>query len=93
MTSSPPSLAGVRLINALVDTGAIDIRMIDQIEWSALALTLSRSGTAHSGLSDSINPAIASPFLIDTTITVVANTNYTFLLVGTAGANTDRLWC
>lgn len=101
VTSSPPPLAGVRFINALADTGAVDIRMIDQVEWSALALTLAfRSGTEHQPTEakarrirvfpTSTNPAVTSQFLIDTTITVAANTNYTFLLVGSARANTDR---
>lgn len=99
--SSPPPLAGVRFINALADTSAVDIRMIDQVEWSALALSLAfRSGTEHQPTEakarrirvfpESEDPAITSRFMIDTTITFQANTNHTVLLTGSARANTDR---
>jgi hypothetical protein len=37
-----PPLGGVRFINAVPDGGAVDIRMVDQIEWSASSV----SGTA-----------------------------------------------
>ena len=101
VSSSPPPLAAVRFINALADTGAVDIRMIDQLEWSAFALSLAfRSGTEHQPTEakarhirvfpTSTNPAVTSNFLIDTTITVQANTKYTFLLVGSARAGTER---
>jgi hypothetical protein len=45
-TPTLPALAGVRYINAVADTGAVDIRMIDQVEWSAVANNLNfRAGT------------------------------------------------
>jgi hypothetical protein len=96
-----PPLAGVRFINAMADTGAVDIRMIDQVPWSALALSLAfRSGTEHQPTEakarrirvfpTSTNPAVTSAWMLDTTITVAANQNYTLLLTGSAKNNTDR---
>lgn len=38
-----PPLGGVRFINAVADGGPVDIRMVDQIEWSASSV----SGTAN----------------------------------------------
>lgn len=94
---SPPPLAGVRFINAMADTGAVDIRMIDQLEWSAFALTLAfRSGTEHQPTEaksrrirvfpTSADPAVTSKFMLDTAITFTANTNYTLLLTGGSGS-------
>ena len=49
-----PPLGGVRFINAVPDGGAVDIRMVDQVEWSASSVTTSanyglpfRAGTIH----------------------------------------------
>lgn len=45
---NPPPLAGVRYINAVPDTFDVDIRTVDQIDWSATANRLRfRSGTEH----------------------------------------------
>lgn len=90
-----PALAGVRYINALPDTGAIDIRPMDQVEWSAWANALAfRSATEYQPTqtgarrvrmfpTDS-NPAITSAFMVDTTLTFEANVNYTVLVTGQA---------
>jgi hypothetical protein len=99
--TSPPPLAGVRFINAMADTGAVDIRMIDQVEWSALALSLAfRAGTEHQPTEaksrrirvfpTSRNPVVTSAFMLDTTLTFAANQNYTLLLAGSAKNNTDH---
>lgn len=87
-----PPLAGVRFINGLADSSAVDVRMIDQVPFSfqgiqALAF---RSGTEHQPVEakarkirvfpNSNNPAITSAFMVDTTITFAANTRYTLLL-------------
>jgi hypothetical protein len=96
-TLSPPPLAGVRFINAMADTGAVDIRMIDQVEWSAFALALAfRSGTEHQPTEaksrrirvfpTSPDPVVTSRFMLDTAITFTANTNYTLLLTGGSGS-------
>lgn len=49
-----PPLGGVRFINAVADGGAVDIRMVDQVEWSASSVSNSsnyglpfRAGTIH----------------------------------------------
>jgi hypothetical protein len=99
--TTPPPLAGVRFINAMADTAAVDIRMIDQVPWSALALSLAfRTGTEHQPTEakarrirvfpTSTNPVVTSAFMLDTMITFAANQNYTLLLTGSAKNNTDR---
>jgi hypothetical protein len=49
-----PPLGGVRFINAVPDGGPVDIRMVDQVEWSASSISGSssiglgfRAGTIH----------------------------------------------
>jgi hypothetical protein len=49
-----PPLGGVRFINAVPDGGPVDIRMIDQVQWSASSVSMSnyyglpfRAGTIH----------------------------------------------
>lgn len=50
-----PPLGGVRFINAVADGGPVDIRMVDQVEWSASSVSGSaaccglafRAGTIH----------------------------------------------
>jgi hypothetical protein len=97
-----PPLAGVRFINALSDTGAVDVSMIDQVNWSFANIEgyAYRAGSEHQPIAagarpirvfpNSTNAAIASTILLDTTITFTANTNYTLLLEGSARANTER---
>jgi len=96
-----PPLAGVRFINALSDTGAVDIRFIDQVEFSAVANALAyRSGTEHQPTEakarhlrvfpTSINPAITSGFMVDTTLTFTADSRVTLLLTGSARSKTAR---
>ncbi len=49
-----PPLGGVRFINAVADGGPVDIRMVDQVEWSATSVSTAgnyglpfRAGTIH----------------------------------------------
>jgi len=100
-----PPLAGVRFINALADTTSVDIRMVDQVEWSAVANNLAfRAGTEHQPTEAkarhirafaflSSNPTIdnVSKQLLDTTITLTANSQVTLLLTGSARAKTVQL--
>ncbi len=90
-----PAIGGVRFINAVADTGAVDIRMIDQVEFSAVGNAMTfRTGTEHQPTEakarhlrvfpTSTNPAITSNYLLDTTITITANSRQTLLLVGSA---------
>jgi hypothetical protein len=99
--SSPdiPPLAGVRFINAVADTGAVDIRMIDQIDFTPTASALNfRQGTEHQPTEakarhirvfpTSFNQAVTQNFLLDTTITISADSRVTLLLTGSARAKT-----
>lgn len=90
-----PPLAGVRWINAVSDTGAIDVRAIDQVEFSPVVNALAYTkGTEHQPVEakarhfrafiTSTNPAITSNPIVDTTITFAANQRYTVLITGAA---------
>jgi hypothetical protein len=95
-----PALAGVRYINALADTGRVDVRMVDQVEWSATANNLNfRQGIEHQPTEAkarhirvfsfaSMNVNVVSQVLVDTTISFAANTKATLLLTGSARAGT-----
>jgi uncharacterized protein DUF4397 len=96
-----PPLAGVRFINALSDTGAVDVSMIDAVNWSFSNIEgyAYRAGSEHQPIAagarqirvfpNSTNPAIASTILLEASITFNANTNYTLLLTGSARGNTE----
>ena len=97
---SRPPLAGVRYINAVPDTGRLDFRMVDQLEYSANTI----SGTGGLNFRDGTEyfPTEAKArrirvfsladtlvttvqqVVVDTTITFEANKNYTLLLAGTS---------
>src|SRR6185503_2154482 len=88
---STPPLGGVRFINAVADTGSVDITMIDQIEWSAKGVALAfRAGTEYFPTEaksrrvrvfpTSTNIIVTSHILLDTTLAVAANTRVTYLL-------------
>lgn len=90
-----PPFAEVRFINAVSDTGAVDIRMIDQVDLSPVANNLAfRAGTLYQQgeakarrirvFPTSINPAVTSTILLDTTITLQAGTRVTLMLTGNA---------
>ncbi len=90
-----PPLAGVRFVNGVSDTSAIDIRAIDQIAFSPVGNALAyRNGTEHQpteakdrhfrAFITSTNAAITSNPIVDTTLTFAANTRYTVLVTGAA---------
>jgi len=90
-----PPLAGVRFINSVNDTSAIDFRAIDQIQFSPVANALAYRGATEFQPTEakarhfrvfvtSQNQAIASHAIVDTTVTFAANTNYTMMLTGSA---------
>jgi len=94
-----PALGDVRFINAVADTGAVDITMIDQIDWSAKALNLNfRAGTQYwpteaktrhiRVFPTSRNIGVTSQILLDTQVDVAAGSRVTFLLTGSARAGT-----
>jgi hypothetical protein len=98
-----PPLSQVRIINALADTGGIDVHAIDQVELSPLANNLAyRAGTQYfpteAGVrqfrvfptSTDIN--VTSQILTDATITLPADTRLTLLVTGSARAGTVNIW-
>lgn len=97
-----PDLAGVRYINALADTGLVDIRMVDQVEWSVTANALNfRAGIEHQPTEAKARHirvfsfasravGVVSQVIVDTTITFAANSKSTLLLTGSARARTAR---
>ncbi len=97
-----PPLGGVRFINAVADGGPVDIRMVDQVEWSASSVNGAnlglafRAGTIHWATEakdrhirvfpSDSNITVTTQVLHDTTITIEANKNVTLLLVGSRAA-------
>ena len=97
-----PPLGGVRFINAVPDGGPVDIRMVDQVEWSASSVNSNsyglafRSGTIYWPTEAKARHVRVFPtdsllantttVLLDTTITVEANKNVTLMLVGSRAA-------
>lgn len=99
---TPPPNATVRYVNALNDTGSVDIAMIDQVEWSAYAKPLAfRAGSAYQ-ITEATEPrhirvfptstvaGVTSQIIHDTTITFTPGTRVTLLLTGSARARTVR---
>jgi hypothetical protein len=100
--TTPPANATVRYVNALADTGSVDIAMIDQVEWSAYAKPLAfRAGSAYQ-VTDatharhirvfptSTNAAVTSQIIADETLTFTPGTRVTLLLTGSARAKTAK---
>jgi hypothetical protein len=98
---SRPPLAGVRFINALPDTGTVDIRAIDQVEWSPVVNSLPyRTATEYQPIQADrarkfrVFPTdttfATSKFLIDGTLTFQPGHNYTVLVTGLARAGTQK---
>ena len=98
-----PALAGVRYINAVSDTGRIDVKMIDQVEWSANTVTPLnfREGMEHMPTEAkarrirafsyaSTNISVVQQIIADTTLTFAPNGRYTVLLTGSARAKTVK---
>lgn len=97
-TVTPPPHADVRYVNALADTGSVDIAMIDQVEWSVNAKPLAfRAASAYQPTDathprhirvfpTSTNAAVTSQIIDDETITFTPGTRVTLLLTGSARA-------
>ncbi len=94
-TPTLPPLGYVRFINAVADTLAVDIRAIDQVEFSPVVSDLRfRGGTNHQPIeaksrkfrvfATSRNIAVTQVPLLDATVDVVAGSRVTLLLVGNA---------
>jgi hypothetical protein len=100
---SLPPLAEVRFINAVNDTGGVDIHPVDIVElWAAANNLAYRAATAYfptkAGVrhlrvfptSTDIN--VTSQVIDDEQITLVAGNRYTLLLAGSARGKSARLW-
>jgi hypothetical protein len=96
-----PPLAQVRLVNGLTEGSAVDIRAVDQIEWSPVANNLAyRNATTHYPTEagarhlrvfpTSTEAAITSVPLLDVVVNFTADTRVTLLLTGSTAANTVR---
>lgn len=94
VTTTPPPLAYVRYVQAMPDTGQVDVRFVDKVEnFPALAFGY-RSVTPYQGIvagsrqmrvfPTSTDPAVASQVILDTTLTFTAGTYYTILHTGYA---------
>jgi hypothetical protein len=97
-----PPLAGVRFINAVPDGGPVDIRYVDQIEWSGSSVNdqniglAFRAATIHWATEAKARHirvfptndtlAVTTQALHDTTITIEPNKNITLMLVGSRAA-------
>jgi hypothetical protein len=103
VTTQPQNLARVRYVNALPDTGNVDIRMVDgPVANSPFASNLAFRGVTdwQGSLADrprqirvfnyGTTPELAATVLVDTTITFEANVDYTLVLTGSAVAGTQQ---
>jgi len=102
-TPALPPLAEVRFINGVSDTGAVDIRPVDQVEFSPVANNLQfRSATPYFPSAvgvrqfrvflTSTNIVVTSKIMLDALVTFTADSRMTLLLTGSARAGTLRLW-
>jgi hypothetical protein len=94
-TPSTPPHSDMRFINAVSDTGAVDIRFVDQIDLSPFANALAFRAASLTGYQPveaksrhlrvfptSLNIAITSQVLLDTTITIPDGQRFTLMLTG-----------
>ena len=92
---SVPPVGQVRFINAIADTLAVDVRAIDQVEYSPVVGELAfRRGTNYQPVeaksrqfrvfASSRNIGVTSVPLFDATVNIAANSRVTLLLVGSA---------
>ena len=100
---TPPPAALVRFVNATVDTGIVDFRFTDKVENlpTFLGVKFRGSSGGYQRVSpgtrpvrvfvNSTNPVEAQKRLIDSTITLNADTRYTIVYSGAARGNNDRL--
>jgi hypothetical protein len=98
-----PPLAEVRFINAVSDTGGVDIHAMDQVELSPNANNLTfrqatvyfptEAGVRHFRVfPTSTDIDVTSQTMSDAFVTLPAGTRVTLLLAGSARAGTVGLW-
>lgn len=100
---SPGPTAVLRFVNAVVDTGTVDFRFIDEVENLPTLLGVPFRG--HSGLYQrvasgsrparvfptSTDAALTSIMLVDTTVSLTTDMRYTYVYAGRASDNQDGL--
>jgi hypothetical protein len=100
--TAPPQLAAVRFVNAVADTGAVDIRYIDQVDFSTAGNNVAfRGGTPYFPAAvgtrklrvflTSRDITVTSVTMLDAQATLAANARVTLLLSGSARAGTLKL--
>jgi hypothetical protein len=101
--NNPEARALVRFLNAVPDTGMVDLRFIDRVENLPTLQGIALQG--HSGYYQRVIPgarhtrvfpsadniALTSQILVDTTVALDASTRYTLVYAGRATNNQDRL--
>jgi len=99
-----PPLAAVRFINAVSDTGAVDIRMVDAVNFSPQANNLQfRSATVYAPAAVGVRHmrvfltsrtiGVTSVVMLDAFITLLADTRASIVLAGNARTpGSLRLW-
>jgi hypothetical protein len=99
----PPPAALVRFINTVTDTGTVDLRFVDLVE--SLPTMQGVAFRGASGLYQRVTPGVRSARvfptstnvdltqirLVDTTVTLMADSRYTLVYAGRANGNQDRL--
>lgn len=97
-----PPLAGVRFVNGLTEGWAVDIRAVNQIEWTPVANNLAyRNATTHQPTEagkahvlrvfmTSTVASVTSTVMHEATVTFQANSRVTLLLTGSTAANNVR---
>jgi hypothetical protein len=102
-TTEFPPLSFARIINAVPDTGGLDMRAVDQVEFSPVANNLTfrtattyyqtEAGVRHFRVfPTSTNIDITSQVITDAFITLPANGRFTLLLSGSARSGTVKVW-
>jgi hypothetical protein len=95
---APPPAATVRFINAVVDTGTVDLSFVDRVENLPTLMGVPFRG--HSGMYQRVEPGtraarifpsstdinLTSVRLVDTNVALGANTRYTLVYAGRAAA-------
>jgi hypothetical protein len=101
--NTPGPAALVRFINAVPDTGTVDLRFVDRVENLPTLQGVAFRGAsglfqrAEAGqrqarvFVNSTDPALTQIRLVDTTLTLNANARYTLVYAGRAAGNQDRL--
>ncbi|MGQ0813271.1 MAG: DUF4397 domain-containing protein [Gemmatimonadota bacterium] len=102
----PPPAALIRFVNAVPDTGTVDFRFVDKVEnlptlqgvgfrgasgMFQRAEPGARAARIFPSSTVAGNMALTSIFLVDTTLTLAAETRYTFVYAGRASGNQDRV--